>query len=230
MRTEHLDQLIADSEGRIAVIRAVNLATGKGRLIYPDAVGESEHVTAAVAQAFRTDKSCVIETGEGPLFLEVHNPQLRMVVIGAVHIAQALTPLAELAGYDLRIIDPRGAFATPARFPGIDVIADWPEEALAAAPPDARTAFVALTHDPKIDDPALDIALKSACFYIGALGSKKTMALRNERLMKRGFSEIDLARIHGPIGLGIGARSPAEIAIAIMAQITGVLRRGPEFR
>jgi len=228
MRAEHLHQLIADGEARIAVIRAVNLATGEERLIYPGAAGEPEPIATAVAEAFRTDKSSTVATKAGPLFLGVQNPHLRMVVIGAVHIAQALAPMAQLAGYELRIIDPRGAFATSARFPEAEVISDWPEDALAAAPPDTRTAFVALTHDPKIDDPALHIALKSDCFYIGALGSKKTRALRNERLLKHGFSTADLARIHGPIGLDIGARSPAEIAIAIMAQITGILRRGPE--
>ncbi len=228
MRAELLHQLIADSKTRAAVIRAVNLATGEERLIYPGAAGEPEAIATAVAEAFRADKSSTVTTKAGPLFLGVQNPHLRMVVIGAVHIAQALAPMAQLAGYELRIIDPRGAFATRARFPRAEVISDWPEEALAAAPPDARTAFVALTHDPKIDDPALHIALKSECFYIGALGSKKTRASRNERLVKRGFSDTDLARIHGPIGLDIGARSPAEIAIAIMAQITGILRRGPE--
>lgn len=228
MQTELLRQLIADGEARRAVIRAVNLATGEDRLIYPGADGEPETIAAAAAEVFRSDKSRTVETGDGPLFLGVQNPPLRMVVIGAVHITQALAPLARLAGYGLRIIDPRGAFATRARFPHDEVTSDWPEEALVAVPPDSRTAFVALTHDPKIDDPALDIALRSDCFYIGALGSKKTMGLRRTRLLARGFSDTDLARIHGPIGLDIGARSPAEIAIAIMAQITAVLRRGPE--
>ncbi|VAW10467.1 hypothetical protein MNBD_ALPHA09-2146 [hydrothermal vent metagenome] len=226
MRADGLDRLIADARARVAVIRAVNLSTGEDRLIYPGASGETEAIAQAVAAAFRSDKCRTIETEAGPLFLDVRNPDLRLTVIGAVHIAQALAPIASLAGYQVRVIDPRGAFASPERFPGHDVTSDWPEEALAAAPPDGRTAFVALTHDPKIDDPALDIALRSECFYIGALGSKKTCRLRHERLTARGFSDADLARIHGPIGLDIGARGPAEIAIAIMAEITSALRQG----
>lgn len=226
MRREVLDALIADAAARRPVIRATHLETGAERLIYPGAADEPEDVAAAAAEAFRSDTSRAIETAEGPLFLDVRNPTLRFVIVGAVHIAQGLAPVARLAGYDVRIIDPRGAFAAEERFPGFDVVADWPQDVLEESPPDRRTAFAALTHDPKIDDPALDIALKSDCFYIGALGSRKTGAARRERLLARGFSEADLARIHGPIGLPIGARSPAEIAIAIMAEVTNELRGG----
>lgn len=226
MRAEILQALIEARGDRQPLIRATHLGTGDDRLIRPGAEGEPAEIAGAVADAFRNDRSRAIETAEGPLFLEVHNPALRFVIVGAVHIAQALAPIARLTGYDVHVIDPRGAFASAHRFPGDKVSADWPEDVLAKDPPDARTAFAALTHDPKIDDPALDIALKSECFYIGALGSKKTGAARMDRLRERGFTDDQLSRIHGPIGLPIGARSPAEIAIAIMAEVVNTLRAG----
>jgi xanthine dehydrogenase accessory factor len=156
----------------------------------------------------------------------VFNPPLRLVVVGAVHIAQTLVPMAGLAGYDVTVVDPRRAFASDARFPGVDVRQDWPDEALEALEPDARTAVVTLTHDPKLDDPALDVALRSDAFYIGALGSKRTHAGRRERLTELGHDARALDRIHGPAGLAIGAVSPAEIALSVMAEMTQVLRQG----
>jgi xanthine dehydrogenase accessory factor len=168
----------------------------------------------------------VEETPQGKVFLTVHVPPPRLVITGAVHISQALAPIAKLLGYDVIIIDPRTAFATDERFPDVKVIAQWPDEALPPLGVDHYTAFVALTHDPKIDDPALQHALARDCFYIGALGSKKTHARRVDRLKGQGVSEDALARIHAPIGLDISAVSPPEIAVAIMGEITARLRAG----
>ena len=169
----------------------------------------------------RSAKSGIEETPEGKVFLTVHVPSPKLVITGAVHISQALAPMGQLLGYDVTIVDPRTAFASIERFPDVKVIAEWPDVALPPIGIDHYTAFVALTHDPKIDDPALDIALKSDCFYIGALGSRKTHARRVERLKaERGFTDNDIGRIHSPIGLDIGAVSPAEIAVAIIGEIT----------
>jgi xanthine dehydrogenase accessory factor len=176
----------------------------------------------ALEKVFRFDKSGI----EGERFVAIHNPPLRLIITGAVLIAQALIPMAQAAGYDIWIVDPRGAFATGARFPGINLHAEWPDEIIPKIGLDARTAFMALTHDPKIDDPALELALKSDVFYIGALGSKKTQAARMERLKANGFTGQQLARINGPIGLDIGATGGAEIAISIMAAMTRALRLG----
>jgi xanthine dehydrogenase accessory factor len=166
------------------------------------------------------------ETAQGKVFLTVHVPPPRLVITGAVHISQALAPIAKLLGYDVTIVDPRTAFASVERFPEVKVIADWPDAALPPLGIDHYTAFVALTHDPKIDDPALTHALARDCFYIGALGSKKTHARRVERLKAAGIAEADIARIHSPIGLDISAVSPAEIAVAIIGEITARLRAG----
>jgi xanthine dehydrogenase accessory factor len=149
-----------------------------------------------------------------------------MVIVGAVHITQALAPMAALAGYDVTVIDPRRAWATGNRLPGVQINDGWPDEAMEELAPDSRTAVITLTHDPKLDDPALAVALRSPAFYIGCLGSRRTHARRLERLGAQGFGESDFARIHGPLGLAIGARSPAEIAISAMAQLTEVLRKG----
>jgi xanthine dehydrogenase accessory factor len=183
-------------------------------------------VLDAVRAAHRRDKGATIETERGPLFIQVFNPPLRLIVVGAVHIAQTLVPMASLAGYDVTVVDPRRAFASDARFPGVDVRQDWPDEALDALGPDARTAVVTLTHDPKLDDPALDRALRSQAFYIAALGSKRTHAARLERLGELGHNAATLGRIHGPAGLAIGAVSPAEVALSVMAEMTQVLRQG----
>lgn len=171
---------------------------------------------------FKSDRSGMEEDGR---FIAVHNPPLRLIVVGAVHIAQPLLSIARACGYAPTLIDPRGAFGSEARFPGETILDDWPDEALAALAPDSRTAIVTLTHDPKLDDPALTIALRAPVFYIGALGSKKTHAKRVERLTAAGFTAEEIARIHAPVGLAIGARTPAEIAVSIMAQITARLRQ-----
>jgi xanthine dehydrogenase accessory factor len=179
----------------------------------------------ALADAFRRDKGVTLQTDDGPLFIQVFNPPLRLMVVGAVHIAQALVPIASLAGYDVTVIDPRGAFASDARFPGVNVRQDWPDEALEELRPDARSAVVTLTHDPKLDDPALDIALRTDAFYIAALGSRRTHAARLERLAALGHDAEAMSRIHGPAGISLGAISPAEIAISVMAEMTQVLRQ-----
>jgi xanthine dehydrogenase accessory factor len=191
-------------------------------------VGEPllQPILDAVQRAHRRDKGTTIETERGPLFIQVFNPPLRLIVVGAVHIAQTLVPMASLAGYDVTVVDPRRAFASDARFPGVDVRQDWPDEALEALEPDTRTAVVTLTHDPKLDDPALDLALHSEAFYIAALGSKRTHAARLERLSELGHDAPTLERIYGPAGLAIGAVSPAEVAISVMAEMTQVLRQG----
>jgi xanthine dehydrogenase accessory factor len=181
-------------------------------------------VAEAVATALRRDRSSAVDTSMGSTFLQVFNPPLRLLVIGAVHIAQALAPMASLAGYHVTVIDPRRAFATDSRFPDVAMTRDWPDEAMAALAPDRRTAVVALTHDPKLDDPGLDAALRSEAFYIAALGSRRTHAGRLERLKELGHDDATLARIHGPAGLDIGAVSPAEIAVSVLAELTRALR------
>ncbi len=184
-------------------------------------------LASAMAETRKADRSRRVDAEAGPVFIQIFNPPLRLAIIGAVHIAQPLAPMASLAGYDVTVIDPRRAFASDERFPAVSVLRDWPDESLRALKPDERTAVVALTHDPKLDDPALDVALKSEAFYIAALGSRKTHAARLERLTALGHSAETLARIHGPAGLSVGAVSPAEIAIAIMAQMTATLRQRP---
>ncbi len=175
----------------------------------------------AVDARLKSDRSGTEEDGR---FIAVHNPPLRLIVVGAVHIAQPLLTIARTCGYAPILIDPRAAFGSAARFPGETILEDWPDEALAALAPDARTAIVTLTHDPKLDDPAIRAALVSPAFYLGCLGSKKTHAKRLDRLTAEGFTPDQLARIHAPVGLDIGARTPAEIAVSVMAQITGALR------
>ena len=180
-----------------------------------------------VRAAHRRDKGTTIQTDDGRLFIQIFNPPLRLIVVGAVHIAQSLVPMARLTGYDVTVVDPRRAFANDARFPDVEVRTDWPDEALEELRPDARTAVVTLTHDPKLDDPALDLALRSEAFYVAALGSKRTHAGRLERLAALGHDAVALGRIHGPAGLAIGAVSPAEIALSVMAEMTRVLREVP---
>jgi xanthine dehydrogenase accessory factor len=197
------------------------LATGAQRLVAP---GEDAGLGDAVREAFRRDKSGTVETPEGEVFIRVYNPPLRMLVVGAVHTAQFLVPLAAMLDYDVTIVDPRGAFATDERFPGVKLIAEWPDEVFPQLGLDARTGLIALTHDPKIDDVALTLALASDVFYIGALGSTRTHAKRLDRLKAQGASDEALARIRAPIGLDIGAQGPAEIALSIMSQVTAVLR------
>jgi len=214
----------ARSEGRL-IVRAVDLTSGEEQLIDPES--DASPLGIAAADAARADQSRPAEIPGQTWFLTVYNPPLDLVIVGAVHIAQPLSRMAQLAGYGVRVIDPRTAFATSERFPGVTLSHDWPDDALAKTPLGSRSALVALTHDPKVDDRALSAALRSKCFYIGALGSKKTHAGRRDRLAQHGFSQRELDRIHGPIGLAIGARSPAEIAIAILAEMTQLLRLPP---
>ncbi|MBM3628263.1 MAG: xanthine dehydrogenase [Alphaproteobacteria bacterium] len=183
-------------------------------------------MVAAAQEALKSDESTSFETPAGKVFVHVFAPPPRLVVVGAVHIAEPLARMGALSGYGVTIVDPRRAFAASQRFDGIAVSGDWPDEAMEKLRPDMRTAVVTLTHDPKLDDPALDVALKSPAFYIGALGSRKTHAARLQRLSALGHGEAALARIHGPVGLDIGALSPAEIALSIMGQVTAVRRGG----
>lgn len=221
MKRTLLRAVLDAKRDRRAVAVITTIDNGEQRLVAKENL-QSDPLGAALAEAFRFDQSGL----HGGEFVHIQNPPLRLVIIGAVHIAQGVIPMAGQAGYDVSVIDPRGAFATGARFPGIALYTQWPEEVLPGLGLDARTAFLALTHDPKIDDPALSAALKSECFYIGALGSKKTQASRVERLQKMGFSDELIGRIHGPIGLPIGAKGAAEIAISIMAEMTRSLRLG----
>ena len=211
-----LSDLVAARAARRAVAVEVRPGDWSRRLLTP---GED----AAADLRFRSDRAGMEEDGR---FLAIHNPPLRLIVVGAVHIAQPLLTMARLCGYDPTLIDPREAFGSQARFPGETILSDWPDEAMAALAPDARTAVVTLTHDPKLDDPAIRAALASPCFYLGCLGSKKTHAKRLDRLAAAGFGAEQIARIHAPVGLDIGAKSPAEIAVSVLAQITQVLRQG----
>jgi len=186
--------------------------------------GSDDPLGAEIRARMTADRSGFAPAPDDDWFIAIHNPPLRMVVVGAVHIAQALLPMARLAGYDVFLVDPRETFAAAARFPDESISQDWPDEALRALAPDSRTAVVTLSHDPKIDDPAIIETLNSTAFYLGCLGSKKTHAKRLDRLRAAGLDEAALARIHAPVGLSIGAKSPAEIAISIMAEITQCLR------
>ena len=229
MKTATLDQLLADRAAKRTVVLATNLSSGEERLLYPgdeaSLAGIAPPLSEAARAAAQDDRSVAVDTDDGRVFLNVFNPPLRVIIVGAVHIAQPLARMAAIAGYEVVVVDPRRAFASQMRFPGIAVLAEWPDDAIATLAPDSRTAIVTLTHDPKIDDPALEVALRSNAFYVGALGSKKTHAARLERLRQAGFDDQATARIQGPIGLAIGAKSPAEIAVAIVAQMTEHLRK-----
>lgn len=223
MKLDTLSSLNAERALRRAAIVVTDIASGVQRLVRAGDVA-GDPLRPELEARLRTGKSGMAETPQGRVFLTVHVPPPRLVITGAVHISQALAPIARLLGYDVTIVDPRTAFATPERFPDVAVIAQWPDVALPPLHVDRYTAFVALTHDPKIDDPALIHALGRDCFYIGALGSRKTHARRLERLKAQGMSDTALARIHAPIGLAIGAVSPPEIAVSIMGEITASLR------
>jgi xanthine dehydrogenase accessory factor len=229
VKLDILRSLNAERAARRAAVVVTDAASGEQRLVKgADVAGDP--LKELLEKRIRSGKSAMEETPLGKFFLTVHVPPPQLVITGAVHISQALAPIARLLGYDVTIIDPRTAFASIERFPDVKVIAQWPEEALPGLGVDRYTAFAALTHDPKIDDPALSHALARDCFYIGALGSKKTHGRRIERLKAQGISDAALARIHAPIGLEIGAVSPSEIAVAIMGQITARLRQAPEQR
>lgn len=212
-----LAELVAARAARRAVALLTHTQTHERRLSF----GPGDALAEVIAARMRSDKSGLEEDG---WFICIHNPPLRMVIVGAVHIAQALVPMARACGYDPIVIDPRGAFGSAARFPGEVIIEEWPDEAMATIAPDARTAVVTLTHDSKLDDPALLAALVSDAFYIGSLGSTRTHAKRVGRLEADGMTADQIARIHAPVGLNIGAKSPAEIAVSIIAQITQTLR------
>ena len=208
---------------KAAAVLASDLAGQEWRLIYPNQEG-GDALAQAAARAARHDESGQVEIAGRNWFLTVLNPPLDLALVGAVHIAQPLAGMAKRAGYDVRVIDPRTHFSTRDRFPDVNLVHEWPDEALDKAPLGPRSALVALTHDPKLDDPALVAAVRSPAFYVGALGSRQTHARRLERLAAAGLSQEDLARIRGPVGLDIGARTPAEIAIAILAEMTKTLR------
>ena len=227
MNLDVLHALNTERTARRATVLVTDVASGAQRLVKAADLAK-DSLKDALAKRLRMAKSGMEETPQGRFFLTVYVPSPRLVITGAVHISQTLAPIGQLLGYDVIIVDPRTAFASIERFPDVKVIAEWPDVALPPLGIDHYTAFVALTHDPKIDDPALKHALARDCFYIGALGSKKTHAKRVERLKQAGVSDSDIARIHAPIGLDISAVSPAEIAVAIMGEITARLRQSNE--
>ncbi len=230
MLQPHLEQLNADIAARRQVALMTTLSTGAQQVAHPgDAV--AAELAGPLAEAFLKDKSQIVQSAAGEVFINIFNPALRIIIVGAVHISQALIPMAKQAGYDVTVIDPRTAFASGERFAGVALDARWPDEALPGLALDRRTAFIALTHDPKIDDPALTIALASDCFYIGALGSTRTHAKRRERLTAAGhLTAPQLDRIRAPIGLDIGAIGAPEIAVSILAEVTGHLRGKAQIR
>jgi xanthine dehydrogenase accessory factor len=229
MKAETLAALQDARTKRRAVTLATRLSDAAEALVYRDeANGElagDAAIVAAAQRAMDIGKSETVDIGGAKIFLNVYVPPPRLVIVGAVHIAQSLAPMAAMLEFDVTVVDPRGAWATTQRFPGVKVIQDWADEAFQAMGLDVSTAVVTLTHDPKLDDPALEAALKSDVFYIGALGSRRTHAKRKERLAEVGITEEMFARVHGPVGLSIGAKSPAEIAVSILGQIIEVRAR-----
>jgi xanthine dehydrogenase accessory factor len=229
MQLALLETLNAEHAARRAAILVTELGSGRQRLVKSAEIA-ADPLAEALGEALRTGRSRLVETGNERIFLTVEAPAPRLVITGAVHVSQALAPMASAAGFDVIVVDPRTAFATPERFPGVDLRAEWPDVALPKIGLDPFTAMAALTHDPKIDDPALADALAAGCFYVGALGSRKTHGARLERLAGQGVSREALATIHAPIGLDIGAASPAEIAVSILAEVIAELRRRPAAR
>ncbi len=223
MKLDILEAINAERAARRAVVLVTNTESGEQRLVKSSDVA-TDPLADVIEKHVRMAKSGMEETAQGRVFITVHVPSPQLVITGAVHISQTLAPVGQMLGYDVTVVDPRTAFASPERFPNVKVIAEWPDVALPPLNVDHYTAFVALTHDPKIDDPALLHALARDCFYIGALGSRKTHAKRLSRLKEAGATDAALARIHAPIGLPIGAVSPAEIAVAIMGEVTQRLR------
>jgi len=227
MKSAHLDALLAAQKTKEPIVLVTAIDGGAQAVVTDSSVTGALPVTPAlramIDKALVQDRSLTVEADGKRYFLQVQIPPRRLIVVGAVHIAQSLVPMAAIAGYAVIVVDPRGAFATDARFPGVTLATEWPDDALSALDPDRRTAIVTLTHDPKLDDPALHVALRSPAFYIGALGSRRTHARRVDRLREAGFNDKEIGRIHAPIGLDIGAISPAEISISILGQITEVL-------
>jgi len=230
MKGRILDRVVEAGREHRSVALATDLATGRQLLLDgKDVEGDltfDDAALGAIRDVWRAGRNRTIETPAGRVFVEVLTPPMRSFIIGAVHIAQPLAQMLAMVDYAVTVIDPRGAFATQARFPGVELVSEWPDEALERLRPDRGSAVIALTHDPKLDDPALAAALRSECFYIGALGSRRNHAGRCERLKQQGFTDSDVARIHGPIGLAIGAVSPAEVATSIAAEMIQVLRKG----
>ena len=231
MKTRNIEAVIAANADGRSVVLATELKSGAQLFLDGDqSEGDlelDEVSLGAVREALRADRNISLDTAQGRVFVQVFSPPRRCFVVGAVHIAQPLVPMLIATDYKPIVIDPRGAWATTARFPGVELSTEWPDEAFERLKPDRATAIITLTHDPKIDDPALVAALRSDAFYIGALGSKRNHARRLERLAaEHGFGENELSRIHGPIGLNIGAVSQAEIAVSILAEMTNALRRG----
>lgn len=220
-----LESINKARQSRQAVAAITDIETGNQRLVTPETSLEGE-LKEEVSKRFRSAKSGVVSLDGKETFIQVHVPSPRIVIIGAVHISQALVPMAKSCEFDITVIDPRTAFASEERFPGVDLLAEWPQEVLAERPLDPFTALVAVTHDPKIDDIPLQQALAANCFYIGALGSRKTHGKRIDRFAQAGILEDEMKRIHAPIGLDIGAASPAEIAVSVMAEIIATLRQG----
>jgi xanthine dehydrogenase accessory factor len=231
MKLATVERLLELKARKIPVALVTDLATGAQDLFTEShpapGFALSPASQALLEQAIHDDRSAELELDGRHCFVQIHNPTPRLIIVGAVHISQALAPMGALAGYEVTVVDPRRSFATAERFPGVSLNGDWPDEAMEALKPDLRSAVVTLTHDPKLDDPALTAALHSPAFYIGALGSKKTHAARLGRLERAGFSETELARIHGPAGLDIGAKSPGEIAVSVLAQLTAARRNRP---
>jgi xanthine dehydrogenase accessory factor len=229
VKLDLLSALNAERAARRAAVLVTDMETGTAELVKAADLATLPLAGTlkgeAIAAAVRQGRSAMAEIDGRKVFLTVHVPPVKVVVTGAVHISQAMVPIARALGLDMVVVDPRTAFATPERFPDVRLVADWPDVALPPLGVDQYTAFVALTHDPKIDDPALEHALKAECFYIGALGSRKTHAKRVERLKATGFTDAAIASIHAPVGLDIGAVSPAEIAIAILGEIVATLRK-----
>jgi xanthine dehydrogenase accessory factor len=223
MTPETLARLQAARAAQRPIVLLTRLSDGLQHLWPEDALPGA--LADAAQQALNSDRTATLPLDGEAWFLQPHNPPLRLIIVGAVHAGQALAPLGAAMGFAVTVIDPRGSFATEERFPGVTLNQEWPDEAMVALAPDARTAIVTLTHDPKLDDPALDVALKSPAFYIGALGSKRTHAKRVERLKELGHDEAAIARIAAPVGLDIGAVTAPEIALSVIAQIVA-RRRG----
>ena len=229
MKRVHLDILLKARAKKRAMAHVANYATGEERLIDEGGVIDGSaldgEIIDVIQERLRQDRSGAVDGDGGSLFVRTYNPPLRLIIIGAVHTAQALAPMAKMCGYDVILIDPRSAFASADRFPGVTLMDEWPEPALEQLQPDHRSAIVTLSHNPKFDDPAIIFALRSPAFYVGALGSRRTHASRCVRLKENGLRDEEIASIYGPVGLSIGALSPTEIAISILAQMTQVMRQ-----
>ena len=229
MTPAHLRALTAAREQRQLAVLATRLADGAQHLLVQSGrelgADLEPPLLAAAREAAAAGRSVTVDIAGAEWFIQVHAPRPRLVLIGAVHVAQALIPLAHTLGMTVSVVDPRSGFATVERFPDVELLNSWPADALDELRPDAFTAVVSLSHEPRLDDPALDVALRTRAFYVGALGSRKTQAARRERLAAFGHDDAALARLHGPVGLAIGAIGPEEIALSIMAEIVAV-RRG----